>query len=69
MLSDAIRTLSERFRAGVKNDDPRGLFLTLRAFELEARNMENRLEQLTHCPHVPLDGHLVSFGGKGEQHA
>lgn len=61
MLSDAIKQMRERFRAGVSHDDPAGLILTLRAFEMEARNMEERIQYLTGRPHVALDGRLMSM--------
>lgn len=60
MLSDAIKQMRERFRSGVSASDPTGFLLALRAFELEARNMEDRIEFLTGLPHVALDGRLVS---------
>ncbi|QND45231.1 hypothetical protein HB780_05605 (plasmid) [Rhizobium lusitanum] len=60
MLSDAIRELRERVKVGAVPDSVAGLLLTFRAFELEARNMEERIELLTGRPHVALDGHLVS---------
>lgn len=74
MLSDAIKHMRERFRQGVSTDDPAGLILTLRAFELEARNMEERIQYLTGRPHVALDGRLVSLpiieiGGRELRHA
>ncbi|WP_156408771.1 hypothetical protein [Rhizobium sp. Root708] len=60
MLSDAIKEMRERFREDVSASDPTGFLLALRAFELEARNMEDRIELLTGLPHVALDGRLVS---------
>ena len=63
MLSDAIRQMRDRFQSGVRNDDPVGLLLTLRAFEMEARNMEERIACLTGRPHVVLDGQLISLPG------
>jgi len=60
MLSDAIKQMRERFRDAVSVEDPKGILLTLRAFELEARNMEERIFCLTGRPHVALDGQLVS---------
>lgn len=60
MLSDALRQMRERVRSGVTPDDPTGFLLTLRAFEIEARNMEERIEFLTGRPHVALDGQLIS---------
>ncbi|MBW8283346.1 MAG: hypothetical protein K0M55_07070 [Rhizobium sp.] len=59
MLSDAIREMRRRFEDGVSAADPAGLVLTLRAFEMEARNMEDRLEYLTGQPHAVLDGRLL----------
>lgn len=60
MLSDAIRQMRDRVQSGVRNDDPTGLLLTLRAFEMEARNMEDRILYLTGRPHVALDGRLMA---------
>lgn len=56
MLSDAIKLLCNRFEGNPEGD----LVLTLRVFELEARNMEDRLYALTGRPHVALDGRLIS---------
>lgn len=68
MLSDAIRQMRERFKSGAP-DDLTGLMLTLKAFELEAVNMESRIEILSGQPHIVLDGKLIStplieIGGK-----
>jgi hypothetical protein len=60
MLSDAIREMRHRFEARVSNGEPAGLSLTLMAFELEARNMEERLAYLTGQEHAPLYGRLLS---------
>ncbi|MGZ2403336.1 hypothetical protein [Rhizobium ruizarguesonis] len=60
MLSDAIKQMRERFPNGVSAQDPNGFLLALRAFELEARNMEERIFCLTGRPHAALDGKLVS---------
>lgn len=60
MLSDAIADLRDRLLPLVSGADAKGLFLTLRAFEMEARNMEERIHYLTGQPHVPLHGRLVS---------
>jgi hypothetical protein len=37
-----------------------GLLLALQAFEIEAKNMEERLHMLLGRPHVALDGNLIS---------
>lgn len=58
MLSDSIREMRERFRSGIP-DDVSGFALALKAFELEAQNMESRLEFLTGQPHMPLGGRLI----------
>ncbi|WP_283196588.1 hypothetical protein [Rhizobium sp. BT04] len=57
MLSDSIRVLRQS-----KEQEPGkvGEALILRGFEIEARNMEERLQRITGRPHVPLDGNLVS---------
>lgn len=60
MLSDALKEMRDRVRIGAVPDDPAGFLLALRAFEMEARNMEERIEFLTGRPHVALDGQLVS---------
>lgn len=60
MLSDAIKQMRERLRDTASVEDPKGVLLTLRAFELEARNMEERIFCLTGRPHVALDGELMS---------
>lgn len=60
MLSDAIRQMRARVQSDVKSDAAAGLLLTLRAFEMEARNMEDRIEYLTGRPHAVLDGRLIS---------
>jgi hypothetical protein len=57
MLSDSIRIL----RQSKESESGKvGEALILRGFEIEARNMEERLQQITGRPHVPLDGNLVS---------
>lgn len=57
MLSDSIRHMREM----LKHDGSQaGLLLTLQAFEIEARNMEDRLHLLLGTPHVALDGNLIS---------
>ncbi|RFB95205.1 hypothetical protein B5K11_09640 [Rhizobium leguminosarum bv. trifolii] len=57
MLSDSIRVL----RQSKENESGKiGEALILRGFEIEARNMEERLQQVTGRPHVPFDGNLVS---------
>jgi hypothetical protein len=60
MLSDSLRQMREAFLTGAYKLDTAGLVLILRAYEAEARNMEDRLELLTGTQHVPLDGLLVS---------
>ncbi len=60
MLSDALRAMRDRIQSGVRNDDPAGIILTLRAFEMEARNMEERIQHLTGRPHSALDGRLMA---------
>lgn len=60
MLSDAIRELRERVKVGAISHEMAGLLLTFRAFEMEARNMEERIEMLTGRPHVALDGNLIT---------
>jgi len=59
MLSDAIKQMRDRFGRAV-TDDSADFLLTLRAFELEARNMEDRLFHLTGRPHAVLDDRLMS---------
>lgn len=66
MLSDAISQLRDRLLPLVSSSEVAGLFLTLRAFEMEARNMEDRIHYLTGVPHVPLYGHLMSGATFGE---
>lgn len=60
MLSDALVEMRDRLLPLVPASEAKGLFLTLRAFEMEARSMEHRLHYLTGQPHSPLDGKLVS---------
>lgn len=60
MLSDALKEMRERVRIGGLPQDTAGLMLTLEAFELEARNPENRIEIATGRPHVALYGKLIS---------
>jgi len=75
MLSDLIRQMHERVRAGDPLDDRGSLLLSLRTMELEARNMEDRLQFVTGAPHAPLGGRLISAGaiveiaGKAVRHA
>ena len=57
MLSDSIRQMRESMK---HEGQQAGLLLTLQAFEIEARNMEDRLELLLGVPHLALDGNLVS---------
>jgi len=59
MLSDSLRQMREAVLTGAYKLDTAGLQLALKAYEMEARNMENRLEVLTGTQHVPLDGMLV----------
>ncbi|MCA1492725.1 hypothetical protein I6F11_17530 [Ensifer sp. NBAIM29] len=66
MLSDALHQMRERFSSGAIDNDFRGVVLALRAFEIEARNMENRIQVLSGRPHVALDGHLISSPVKCE---
>lgn len=60
MLSDALTEMRDRLLPLVPASEAKGLFLTFRAFEMEARSMEHRLLYLTGRPHSPLDGRLVS---------
>lgn len=60
MLSDAISELRGCFESGVRNVDHANLLLTLQTFEMEARNMEDRIAYLTGRPHAPLHGRLIS---------
>ncbi|WEO73812.1 hypothetical protein [Agrobacterium vitis] len=60
MLSDALREMRQRVQSGGVPDDTTGMLLTLRAFEMEARNMEERIEAVSGRPHVALDGRLMS---------
>lgn len=59
MLSDSLRQMREAVLTGAYKLDTAGLQLALKAYELEARNMENRIELLSGTQHVPLDGLLV----------
>lgn len=67
MLSDALHHMRERFSSGTIGDDFHGLVLQLRAYEIEARNMENRIAVLSGRPHVALDGRLVAVEIGGER--
>jgi len=60
MLSDALREMRMRVQSGGVPEDAAGIVLTLRAFEMEARNMEERIEIISGRPHMALDGHLMS---------
>lgn len=60
MLSDALKEMRERVAIGGLPEDTAGLMLTLRAFEMEARNLETRIEIATGRPHVALHGRLIS---------
>jgi hypothetical protein len=64
VLSDSIRLMRQRKEAA---GSEAGELLTLRAFETEARNMEERLAFLTGRPHAPLGGELVSQPEAGGQ--
>ena len=54
MLSDAIRQTRERILSNAMPAEVAGILLTLRAYEIEARNMEDRIELLTGRPHSPI---------------
>jgi hypothetical protein len=60
MLSDAIHEMRKRVQSDGLPEDKAGVVLSLRAFELEARNMEERLAMISGRPHVALDGRLVT---------
>lgn len=60
MLSDSLRELRRRIAADQLPADRTGLMLELQAYEMEARNLETRVQFVTNQPHVPLDGLLVS---------
>ncbi|SIP89049.1 hypothetical protein SAMN05880590_10120 [Rhizobium sp. RU35A] len=60
MLSDALRELHQRVRTHGLPEDTAGLLLSLRAFEIEARNLEERIEIASGRPHVALDGMLIA---------
>ncbi|OCP17395.1 MULTISPECIES: hypothetical protein [unclassified Ensifer] len=68
MLSDALHAMRERLSAGAIDVDPHSFVLALRAWEIEARNMESRIEALCGRPHVVLHGALLAddVGGLGE---
>lgn len=51
MLSDSIRILRQ---SKEKEPGKVGEALILRGFEIEARNMEERLQQITGRPHAPI---------------
>ncbi|TCT37453.1 hypothetical protein EDC90_101830 [Martelella mediterranea] len=55
MLSDTMRNL----RKTTFQEDPE-MTLLLHMFEMEAREMENRILLLSGHPHVPLDGMLIT---------
>jgi hypothetical protein len=59
MLSDSLKAMRESFKSGSYAFDTAGLQLALKAYELEARNMEDRIEMLSGSQHVPLDGALI----------
>lgn len=54
MLSDAIRQTRERILTNGMPAETAGLLLTLRAYEMEARNMEERIYLTTGRPHAPI---------------
>lgn len=54
MLSDAIRQTRERILTNGMPAEVAGLLLTLRAYEMEARNMEERIALTTGRPHAPI---------------
>ena len=60
MMSDILRQIREAVLTGAYKLDTAGLQLALKAYELEARNMENRIELLSGTQHVPLDGRLMA---------
>lgn len=60
MLSDSLHAMRDAIAAGIRQDDQAGLILTLRAYEMEARNMEERILLLSGRAHVPLGGALMS---------
>lgn len=61
MLSDAIHSMRERLSSTtLDHHDVHRIVQELRWFELEARNLEGRVEIATGRPHVALDGCLVS---------
>ncbi len=66
MLSDSLNQMAGQFVKGEIGNDLKGLILTLKAFEIEARNMEMRIELLTGTTHVPLDGQLLGNGAEIE---
>lgn len=61
MLSDCIRELRNRVRNDGLPRDTAGFLLTLQGMEMEARNMEERIETASGRPHVPLDGRLMAM--------
>lgn len=60
MLSDSLRELRERINSNGMPQDTAGVMLALRAYEMEARNMEERIEMVSGRPHAPLYGQLMS---------
>lgn len=60
MLSDSLRELRERIQSSGMPQDTAGVMLALRAYEMEARNMEERIELVSGRPHAPLYGQLMS---------
>jgi hypothetical protein len=51
--------MREALKAGLRQESEPGLLLTLKAYELEARNMEERILLLSGHQHVPLGGMLM----------
>ncbi|TCT37673.1 hypothetical protein EDC90_101763 [Martelella mediterranea] len=62
MLSDTMRNL----RKTTFQDDPE-MTILLHMFEMEAREMENRIFLLSGRPHVPLDGMLITPTENGSE--
>ncbi|MCX5512247.1 hypothetical protein C3941_09260 [Kaistia algarum] len=71
MLSDSIREMRrhlDEYRGSGVEMSPEGVeghVMMLRAFEIEARNMEERLDSLAaigrHAPILPQGGKVVAF--------
>lgn len=60
MLCDALVALRDRMLPLVSREERSELVLTFRTMEMEARNMEERIQYLTGRPHAPLEGRLIS---------